>query len=156
LRFRAFVAGTVVLVAVVAAWAAEVRVVLHSCIAPGWLTLLSLRFDLIHPAASCPQGTYGLTPASQGAVVLLSVALPALVAHLVLIGVGVATSVNLVAALRAFGRLLLRWRTVVDEVWDDLPVPVVRVVVSDALPVRGRWLDRTVTVRGPPAAVVAA
>lgn len=64
------------------------RLMLHGCLSPGVLSPLGVRLALLSDAADCPVGSYGLGAAPRGAVLLLSVAVPALVAHLALVACG--------------------------------------------------------------------
>lgn len=104
---RARVPLVAVLVAVATLVLTQGRVMLHSCVDAGQFAPFGLQLALLRDAAQCPAGTYGLGPASTGAVVLLSVGLPALVAHLVLAACGFGTWQvvrGCVRALAATGR----------------------------------------------------
>lgn len=79
----ALLAGTPLLVA------AEGRVLVHRCVsADDMVAALGLRLELLASAAHCPQDAYALGTTSQGAVLLLSVAVPVLVVHLLLAAAG--------------------------------------------------------------------
>ena len=97
------------------------RVLLHQCVvAEGPLAALGLRMAVLRSASECPDGTLGLGAASHGAVLLLSVAVPVVAAHLLLAACGLGLGV---AARRAAGvvRELLASRLVPAAA---APVPV--------------------------------
>jgi hypothetical protein len=85
-RARVTVAGVLVALAVLVV--AQSRVALHSCVDAGAFAPFGLQFALLRDAAQCPAGTYGLGSTSTGAVLVLSIGLPALLAHLVLAACG--------------------------------------------------------------------
>lgn len=104
---RARVPLVAVLVAVATFLLSQSRVVLHSCVDAGQFAPFGLQLALLRDGAHCPAGTYGLGPASTGAVLLLSVGLPALLTHLVLAACGWGTWQvvrGCVRALAATGR----------------------------------------------------
>ncbi len=70
------------------------RVVLHDClVAEGPLAALGLRLAVLRSAVECPDGSFGFGATSQGAVLLLSVAVPVVLAHVVLSACGVGLGV---------------------------------------------------------------
>ncbi len=60
------------------------RVVVHQCVtAEGPLAFVGVRLSLLRGVADCPDGTLGLVPGvPQGAVLVLSMAVPVAAAHL--------------------------------------------------------------------------
>lgn len=85
--------GTVLAVAAVVI-GTQGRVLLHQCVAAdGPFAALGLRMTVLRSAVECPEGTFGLGAASQGAVLLLSVALPVVAAHLLLATCGLGLGV---------------------------------------------------------------
>ena len=137
-----------------AAVAAQGRVLLHDCVsAGGVLGPLGLRLSVLRDAADCPDGAYGLGTMSQGAVVLLSVAMPVAALYLLLTACGVGLSALLVRAARQV-RLLVG-RALRAELRGVRPLPVavrVRSVPQSEVPA---WTDRvlvgSIARRGPPA-----
>lgn len=129
------------------------RVLLHQCLAAeGPLAALGMRLAVLRSAAECPEGAVGLGTTSQGAVVLLSVALPVLAAHVLLAACGL----GLGAAARrgaATVRALLAARLVARTPVAPVVVPArVRVTADVAVRVpAGRVLDPARPHRGPPA-----
>jgi hypothetical protein len=84
---------------------------LHSCVDGGVLDSLALHVSVLRPSAACPSGSYALGPASGSVVLVLSVALPVLVAHLLLAACGVGVCAALRVRLRRVadaGRRYLR------------------------------------------------
>ncbi|AEE44760.1 hypothetical protein Celf_0620 [Cellulomonas fimi ATCC 484] len=149
-RAAAALAGLAALLAL--AGAASGRVLLHQCLAPVGVGPWGLRLALLQDAADCPDGTYAFGPAAGGAVLLLSVAGPLLVAHLALAASGVGAGVVASRAYRAAVRLLRRWvRPVVAVVLVPAGRPVA--VERRELPLHGRRTTAGLPVRGPPVAV---
>jgi hypothetical protein len=89
--------------------AAHDRLLLDAC-APvmhlGPLGVLGTRLALLHATSDCPVGTMGVGTAGRGAVVLISVGLPVLLAHLALAVAGWSLSSLLARAVRAVGTVL--------------------------------------------------
>ncbi|MDM7855408.1 hypothetical protein [Cellulomonas alba] len=111
--------------------AAQDRLLLGSCTTPGHVGPLAMRLALLQASPDCPAGTVGLGPAGRGAVVLASVALPVLLAHLALVVIGGSLAALLARLARGI-RGVLRARLVP-------PVGRVRLVpVRAAGPVVGR------------------
>jgi hypothetical protein len=113
---------------------AQGRVLLHQCVtADGPLAALGVRMAVLRSAAECPEGALGLGAASTGAVLLLSVALPVLAAHLLLaacgLGLGVVTR-RVAVAVRALLAAVLVPRT-------DLPARAV--VATGRVPAPEPW-----------------
>ncbi len=133
--------------------AASGRVLLHQCVAAVGLSPLGVRLSVLQDAADCPDGTYAFGPAAGGAVLLLSVTMPLLVAHLVLTAGGAGLGVVLARAARGVAGLLHRWAVRVGA-----PVGVVvarhaaRPVERDLVRLRSRLLVVGLPVRGPPVA----
>lgn len=88
--------------------AAHGRVLLHQCVAAdGPLASLGVRMAVLRSAAECPEGTLGLGAASTGAVLLLSVAVPVVVLHLLLAACGLGLGVVLRRGAAAVAALLV-------------------------------------------------
>ncbi|WP_136518471.1 hypothetical protein [Cellulomonas telluris] len=76
--------------------AAQGRVLVHRCVpADGPAAALGLRLEVLASAAHCPQGAYALGDTAQGAVLLLTVTVPVLVAHVLLAAAGLGLGVVL-------------------------------------------------------------
>ncbi|WP_456846963.1 hypothetical protein, partial [Cellulomonas sp. P5_C6] len=140
--------------AVAAALAAQGRVLLHDCVAAGGvLGPLGLRLSVLRDAADCPDGSYGLGAMSQGAVVLLSIAVPVAALYLLLAACGVGLSAVLVRAARQV-RVLLG-RAVPGRQASGRPLPVAARARLVPQPVAAAWTDRvlvgSIARRGPPA-----
>lgn len=87
--------------------AVQGRVLLHQCVvAEGPLAALGVRMAVLRSAAECPDGTLGLGAASQGAVLLLSVAMPVVMTHVLLMACGLGLGVAARRAGAAVGALL--------------------------------------------------
>lgn len=129
------------------------RVLLHQCLtAEGPLAALGMRLAVLRSAAECPEGAVGLGSTSQGAVVLLSVALPALAAHVLLAAGGLGLGVAVRRAAAAV-RSVLATRLAAPTRLRPALVPA-RVRVTADVVVRvpaGRVLDPARPHRGPPA-----
>ncbi|ADG73590.1 hypothetical protein Cfla_0678 [Cellulomonas flavigena DSM 20109] len=88
--------------------AAHGRVLLHQCVvADGPLASVGVRMAVLRSAVECPEGTLGLGAASTGAVLLLSVALPVVVLHLLLVACGLGLGVVLRRGAAAVASLLV-------------------------------------------------
>ncbi|MBO9553019.1 hypothetical protein [Cellulomonas sp.] len=135
------------------ALAAQGRVLLHQCLPAGGLGPWGVGMAVLRDASECPEGSYALGSVTSGAVVLLSVAVPVLVAHLLAAACGLGLSAAVVAALRAVPGLL---RTLVRPVAEPVALVVrrARADVPDG-PARphARLLVVHLPVRGPPAVV---
>lgn len=68
--------------------ATQDRLLLGSCTTPGQAGPLAVRLALLQASPDCPAGALGIGPTGRGAVVLASVGLPALLAHLALVALG--------------------------------------------------------------------
>lgn len=151
---RALVAAAGLAALAALALALSGRVLLHQCVAAVGLGPWGVRMSVLQDAADCPDGTYAFGPAASGAVLLLSVAAPLVVAHLVLAAGGVGASVVVARAARTAARLLRRCAPRVDEG----TVLVVagrgagRPVERDVAPLRSSALVAVLPVRGPPVA----
>ncbi|GIG22552.1 hypothetical protein Cch01nite_32760 [Cellulomonas chitinilytica] len=136
------------------ALAAQGRVLLHQCLPAGGLGPWGVGLAVLRDASECPDGSYALGSVASGAVVLLSVAVPVLVAHLLAALCGVGLSAAVLGALRAVPRFL---RTLVRRTVDEPAAVVVRGARMRvaAVPVRphARLLVVHLPVRGPPAVV---
>lgn len=141
--------GVLAAVAVVAPAAAG-RVMLHQCLSAGAFAPLGLRLAVLRDAADCPAGSYGLGAAPQGAVLLLSVAVPALLAHVLLAACGTGVGSLLLAVRRRVAALGRRW-------WPTTPAPLAvatteaRFVVVETPRRHDRGLVVVRALRGPPA-----
>lgn len=151
---RALAALGVLLAVAAVAVAAEGRVLLHQCLtADGPLGALGVRLAVLRSTVECPEGTLGLGTASQGAVLLLSVALPVVGAHLLLAAGGLGLGV-VVRRGAAVVRALVASRLVpLVAVPAPALVPVRRAALVPAVgpPLVGRALDPARPHRGPPA-----
>ncbi|WP_138067018.1 hypothetical protein [Cellulomonas rhizosphaerae] len=131
---------------------ASSRLLLQGCVdAHGAAGVLGMRLAVLRRATDCPDGTLGAGPTSTSAVLLLSIALPMLLAYAAL-GIGGFGALTVVARVGAVLRQLVR-RAVARA-------PRVHVVVARALnfpghlvarPV-GRVLVAGIARRGPPVA----
>jgi hypothetical protein len=141
--------------AILGAVAIPGRIALHQCLSGGGgLGSIGLRLALLRSAADCPDGTVAFTPlAHGGVVVLLSVALPLLLAHLALGAGGLGLITVLVRALRSAASVLT---TVLARV----PRAPGAVVVRARRPLVSAWAGAGGTIadalaahphRGPPA-----
>jgi hypothetical protein len=146
----ALAAGIVLLGAV----ALPGRIALHQCMSSGGgLGSVGLRLALLRTAADCPDGTVAVTPlAHGGVVVLLSIALPLLLAHVALGAGGVGLTTVLVRALRSAARVLAGALLRVPHAPGAVVVRVTRLPASTR--VDGRWTLADVLAahphRGPP------
>lgn len=102
--WAALAAGTALLGAV----AVPGRIALHQCVSSGGgLGTVGLHLALLRTDADCPDGTVAFTPlAHGGVVVLLSIALPLLLAHIALGAGGVGLTALLIRALRSAASVL--------------------------------------------------
>lgn len=99
-----------VLVLAAVAVSAQGHVLLHRCVEAGgsWAdTALSLA--LLRDTASCPDGTFGLGAVSDGAVVLMSVALPVLAGWALTAALGISLGAVVARAARVVVGLVGRW-----------------------------------------------
>jgi hypothetical protein len=121
----------------VAAIAVSVQghVLLHRCVEAGgsWAGV-AVRLALLRDVPACPDGTLGLGAMPRGAIVLLSVALPALAAWVLTGALGISLSALVVRAVRVVITLVGRW---------------VRLPRSEALPVADRAPARAATSPAP-------
>ncbi|MGY4643855.1 hypothetical protein [Cellulomonas sp. URHB0016] len=134
--------------------AAQGRVLLHQCLPAGGIGPWGVGLTVLRDASECPEGSYALGAAASGAVVLLSVAVPLLVAHVVAaaLGVGLSAAVRgAVRAIPAFLRTLVRGAV---EAPAAVAVRLAPAAVAGA-PVRphAALLVLHLPVRGPPAVV---
>jgi hypothetical protein len=133
--------------------AAQGRVLLHQCLPAGGVGPWGVGLAVLRDASECPEGTYALGSAASGAVLLLSVAVPLLVGHLVAAALGVGLSAAVLSALRAVPRFL---RALVRGAVEPAAVVVRRAtarVPGRAVRVHARLLVVHLPVRGPPAVV---
>lgn len=140
--------------ALAAAVVAQGRVLLHDCVAAGGaLGPLGLRLSVLRDATDCPDGSYGLGTVSQGAVVLLSVAVPVAALYLLLTACGIGLTALLVRASRQV-RLLLG-RALPGLRGPARALPVARQVRHVPTTVAASWTERvlagSIARRGPPA-----
>lgn len=132
------------------------RLLLDAC-APvahlGPFGVLGTRLAILQPDADCPAGTLGVGPTGHSAVVLISVGLPVLLAHLALVVAGWSLSSVLARVARGVVtvlRAVLRPRPTGSAA---APVAARRLsVVGRVAPPRGRRATGVRLVRGPPVA----
>ncbi|MBD7917299.1 hypothetical protein H9657_03275 [Cellulomonas sp. Sa3CUA2] len=134
---------------------AQGRVLLHQCVvADGPLAALGVRMALLRSASECPDGALGLGSASTGAVLLLSVALPVVAAHVLLTACGLGLGVVARRGVAAVAALLAS-HLVPPVVVAGTPVPTARPLLLAGGPVvrvrRDRGHDPARPRRGPPA-----
>lgn len=156
-HLRAHVLGAlaVLLAAASVVLAAHGRVLLHQCVAAdGPFASLGVRMAVLRSAAECPEGTLGLGAASTGAVLLLSVAIPVVVVHLLLAACGLGLGVVLRRGAAAVAALLVA-HLLPPVAAVGLPVVAGRRVLPGAGPAvtvrRDRGHDPARPRRGPPA-----
>ncbi|WP_258724270.1 hypothetical protein [Cellulomonas sp. NS3] len=84
------------------------RLLLHPCVsADGPLGQLGVRLALLSSATDCPEGTLAVSDAAtHGAILVLSVAAPVLVAHVVVAAFGAGLTALVVRAAATAGALL--------------------------------------------------
>ena len=129
------------------------RVVLHDClVAEGPLAALGVRLAVLRSAVECPDGSFALGATSQGAVILLSVAVPVVVAHVVLsacgLGLGVLARRGVAAAAAVVSS---RLAPPVALALPGVPAGPVRTAVDAPVHVRhDRGHDPRRPRRGPP------
>ncbi len=84
------------------------RVVVHQCVtAEGPLAFVGLRLSLLRGVADCPDGTLALVPGvPQGAVLVLSMAVPVVAAHLSFGALGLGLAAVAARATDSVRRLL--------------------------------------------------
>ncbi|MFS0699460.1 hypothetical protein AB6N24_05755 [Cellulomonas sp. 179-A 4D5 NHS] len=84
------------------------RLLLHPCVsADGALGQLGVRLALLSSANDCPEGTLAVSDAAtHGAILVLSVAAPVLVAHVVVAAFGAGLTALVVRAASSAGALL--------------------------------------------------
>ena len=107
-RSGSLLAAALAIAAVVVS--AQGHVLLHRCVASGgsWAdTALSL--SLLRDASSCPGGTLGVGPVTGGAIVLLSVAAPALALSALAGALGLSLAALVARTSRVVGGLVGRW-----------------------------------------------
>jgi len=132
----------------------QARVALHGCFDAGSFASVALHVSLLRPGGACHSGEYALGAASGGAVLVLSIALPVLVADVLLAVFGLGGWAVLRAGLRTVAhagrKYLRRALPVVLAPFRRLPQPAVErrswVAVSELLSSVG-W-----SYRGPPLA----
>ncbi|MDC7121460.1 hypothetical protein OMK64_07910 [Cellulomonas fimi] len=126
------------------------RVLLHQCVSAGGVGPWGVRLLLLSDAADCPDGAYAFGPATGGAVLLLSVAVPVALTHLALAASGLGASVVVARAARGVARLLRRWAVRLDDAAVVVPVDATAAVDRAAPVLRDRLLVAVLPVRGPP------
>lgn len=101
-RLLAPVAGLLALVGVGAALVMRQGTVLvHQCVSAGSLGRFGVSLALLRDDAACPAGTYGVGESQRVIGVVVAVALPVLLAHLLGAGVGVGLAARLHRLVRA-------------------------------------------------------
>lgn len=155
---RAFPWPPLAAAALVVALAGPAQLAWHSCMpGAGPLSWLGVRLALLSSSTDCPEGAFAVGGTSaSGALVVVSVAVPTLLVHLVAVAGGVSLSALLARAAAGISLVL-------GAVLRALPrAPRVRwvraAVVVGRSPVRppGRVLTLGHPDRGPPAALLAA
>ncbi|MBD8059455.1 hypothetical protein IC607_10795 [Cellulomonas sp. JH27-2] len=129
------------------------RIVLHSCVAADGATgMLGMRLAILRRVADCPDGSLGLAPTGAGAVMLLSVAVPLVVASAAVALAGLSLLALVGRAARAVQHLL---RPLVALVVATLTFPAWRPAAPAAVvhPPLRRELVASIARRGPPLAV---
>lgn len=132
------------------------RLLLHPCVsADGPLGQLGVRLALLSSANDCPEGTLAVSDAAtHGAILVLSVAAPALVAHVVVAAFGAGLTALVVRAASSAGALLRVVLVRLPARPHAAPAPLRRLVVvgePDVRPPGSRGL-RLHPHRGPPLA----
>lgn len=121
----------------------------HQCVSAGSLGRLGVTLSLLRDDAACPAGTYGVGEGQRVIGVVVAVALPVLLAHLVAAGLGV----GLASWLSRLVRLALDVvRGLRPRPAEPVALPVVRPLAVDA-PVaapRSRTVPGGPWWRGPP------
>lgn len=127
-------------------------VLVHQCVAgDGLVGTLGLRLALLRPDASCPSGTLALGPdGAQAAGIVVMVAAPVLLLHLVLAGTGAGLLAVAAALVRALGRLLARAGLTLPEAVTLPAVGRSPRPRTDRAPVLVALHLPTVGLRGPP------
>lgn len=89
---------------------AQGHVLLHRCVeAGGSWTDTALSLALLRDTTACPEGTLGLGSVTDGAVVLMSVALPVLAAWALAATLGISLGAVVARAARVVVGLVGRW-----------------------------------------------
>lgn len=137
------------------ALSAQGRVVLHHCVrADGPLALAGVRLAVLESGADCPDGAWALGDVSRGAVVVLGVVVPVLLAHVLLAGTGLGLGAWVRRALRAARALLRTGLPVRTSTPGPLVVPARPAPPAPRVRVRhDRGLVLVRPHRGPPAVV---
>ncbi len=121
----------------------------HQCVTAGSLGRFGVSLALLRDDAACPAGSYGVGDGQRVLGVVVAIALPVLVAHLVGAGVGLGVASRLHRLVRAAVGVVLGLRP-----WPAEPValPVGRSVVVDVPVVvpRARAVPGGPWWRGPP------
>ncbi|MBB2925366.1 hypothetical protein [Cellulomonas cellasea] len=101
-------AGVGLLAVVLGVLVVQGRLLLHPCVsADGPLGQLGVRLALLTSATDCPEGTLAVSDAAtHGAILVLSVAAPVLVAHVLVAVFGAGLTALLVRAASSAGALL--------------------------------------------------
>lgn len=136
-----------------AAGTASSRLVVHSCIAAdGAVGILGMRLAVLRRAADCPDGSLGLSRTGTGAVLMLSIAVPLVVAFAALALVGLSVLTLLTRVTQALRHLLRPLAAA-------LPAPLALPERRPAAPAPAtdpplrRELVASIARRGPPLAV---
>ncbi len=89
---------------------AQGHVLLHRCVEAGgsWADV-AIRLAVLRDTGGCPDGSFGVGAVPRGAVVLLSVALPVLAAHVLLAGLGLGLGAVVLRGARVVAALLRAW-----------------------------------------------
>jgi len=146
------VALAVAVVALGPLLAMQDRLLLGSCTTPGQVGPLAVRLALLQASPDCPAGALGMGPSGRGAVVLASVGLPALLAHLALVAVGGSLAALVTRVARGVADVLGARLVPVVERARVAPVRTRTVVVGRPRVAHGRAALGVLPTRGPPVA----
>lgn len=126
----------------------------HECVTAGALGRFGVSLALLRESAACPAGSYGIGEGQRVIGVVVAIALPVLLAHLVGAGLGVGLAARLNRLVRAAVDVVRGLRPRPAE---PVAVPVARVVPVDVPVVtpRARAVPGGPWWRGPPAAGIA-
>lgn len=152
-RVDALVAPALAMVALLAAGAfvlvQQGSLMVHQCVTAGALGRFGVSLALLRDDAACPAGSYGVGDGQRAIGVVIAIALPVLLAHLVGAGLGVGLASRLHRLVRVAVAVVrgLRPRPA-----DPVVVPVVRLVAVDVPVVapRARAVPGGPWWRGPP------
>lgn len=121
----------------------------HQCVAAGSLGRFGVSLTLLRDDAACPAGSYGVGEGQRVIGVVVAIALPMLLAHLVGAGVGIGVAARLTRLVRVAVGVVLGLRP---RPADPVALPVLRRVDVDVPVVapRARAVPGGPWWRGPP------